>query len=59
MLLAVLLLVLLAPPGLFPAPSLALAAGIASGAGVLPYIVIKEVNRSEYSGTAIGVAEIP
>ena len=30
-------------------------AGIASGAAMLPYTVIKEANPPEYSGTATGV----
>lgn len=54
-LLAALLLILFAPPGLFPPFSLALVAGVASGAAMLPYTVIKEVNQPEYSGTATGV----
>ena len=39
----------------FPAYGLGLAAGIASGAAMLPYTVIKEVNRSEFAGTSTGV----
>lgn len=34
---------------------LGLLIGIASGAAMIPYTVIKEVNRPEHSGTAIGV----
>ena len=34
---------------------LALVAGIASGAAMLPYTVIKEANPPEFSGTATGV----
>ena len=30
-------------------------AGIASGAAMIPYTVIKEANRPEHSGTATGV----
>ena len=37
-----------------PPVSLALIAGIASGAAMLPYTVIKEANRPEHSGTATG-----
>jgi MFS family permease len=48
-------LILFAPPDLFPRYSLALVAGIASGAAMIPYTVIKEANRPEHSGTATGV----
>jgi MFS family permease len=48
-------LVLYAPPGTFPPYSLALVTGIASGAAMIPYTVIKEANRPEHSGTATGV----
>jgi MFS family permease len=54
-LLLCLILILYGPPDLFPAFALGLVAGIASGAAMLPYTVIKEVNRPEYSGTATGV----
>jgi len=54
-LLGALALILYAPPGLFPPYSLALLAGIASGAAMIPYTVIKEANRPEHSGTATGV----
>jgi MFS family permease len=54
-LLACLVLILFGPPGMFPPFSLALVAGIASGAAMLPYTVIKEANRPEHSGTATGV----
>jgi MFS family permease len=50
-----LLLILYGAPGSFPAYSLGLVAGIASGAAMLPYTVIKEANRPEHSGTATGV----
>ena len=50
-----LVLILYGPPGLFPPYSLGLVAGIASGAAMLPYTVIKEANRPEHSGTATGV----
>jgi MFS family permease len=39
----------------FPPYSLGLVAGIASGAAMIPYTVIKEANPPEYSGTATGV----
>ncbi len=54
-LLGTLALILFAPAGLFPPYSLALLAGIASGAAMIPYTVIKEANRPEHSGTATGV----
>jgi MFS family permease len=54
-LLASLVLILYGPPDLFPPYSLGLVAGIASGAAMLPYTVIKEANRPEHSGTATGV----
>ena len=41
--------------GSFPTYSLGLLLGIASGAAMLPYTVIKEANRPEHSGTATGV----
>ena len=50
-----LLAVLFGRPGLFPDYSLGLVAGIASGAAMLPYTVIKEANPPEYGGTATGV----
>jgi MFS family permease len=48
-------LILYAPPGMFPQFTLGLIAGIASGAAMIPYTVIKEANRPEHSGTATGV----
>ncbi len=54
-LLASLVLILYGPPDLFPTYSLGLLAGIASGAAMLPYTVIKEANRPEHGGTATGV----
>jgi MFS family permease len=42
-------------PGVFPPFSVGLVAGIASGAAMLPYTVIKEANPPELSGTATGV----
>ena len=54
-LLLVLATMLYGPPGVFPPYSLGLVAGIASGAAMIPYTVIKEANRPEHSGTATGV----
>jgi len=54
-LLGAIALILFAPPGILPPYSLALLAGIASGAAMIPYTVIKEANRPEHSGTATGV----
>jgi MFS family permease len=54
-LLGTLALILYAPPHAFPPYSLALLAGIASGAAMIPYTIIKEANRPEHSGTATGV----
>jgi MFS family permease len=39
----------------FPPYTLGLVAGLASGAAMLPYTVIKEANPPQYSGTATGV----
>jgi glycerol uptake facilitator-like aquaporin len=39
----------------FPPYIIGLVAGLASGAAMLPYTVIKEANRPEFSGTATGV----
>jgi MFS family permease len=39
----------------FPPYSVGLVAGIASGAAMVPYTVIKEANPPEYGGTATGV----
>ena len=39
----------------FPPYSVALVAGIASGAAMLPYTVIKEANLPQFGGTATGV----
>jgi MFS family permease len=54
-LLGCLALILYGPPGVFPPYALGLVAGVASGAAMLPYTVIKEANRPEHSGTATGV----
>ncbi|HKN41958.1 MAG TPA: MFS transporter, partial [Sphingomicrobium sp.] len=43
------------PAGVLPPFSIALAAGIASGAAMIPYTVVKEANRPEHSGSATGV----
>jgi MFS family permease len=40
---------------IFPPYVIGLTAGLASGAAMLPYTVIKEANRPEFSGTATGV----
>ena len=43
------------PHDVLPPYLLALVAGIASGAAMIPYTVIKEANRPEHSGTATSV----
>ena len=43
------------PSGLLPPYTIALVMGIASGAAMIPYTIIKEANRPEHSGTATGV----
>lgn len=47
--------ILYGPPDIFPPYGLGLIAGIASGAAMLPYTVIKEANPPQYGGTATGV----
>jgi MFS family permease len=47
--------ILYGPTNIFPPYVLGLVAGIASGAAMLPYTIIKEVNPSQYGGTATGV----
>ena len=47
--------ILYGKPGVFPPYVLGLVAGIASGAAMLPYTVIKEANPPQYGGTATGV----
>jgi MFS family permease len=42
-------------PDVFPPYVIGIVAGIASGAAMLPYTVIKEVNPPQVSGTATGV----
>jgi MFS family permease len=54
-LLACLAFILYGPGGLLPPYVLGIAAGLASGAAMLPYTVIKEANPPEVSGTATGV----
>jgi MFS family permease len=54
-LLAALAWILYGKPGVFPPYVLGLVAGIASGAAMIPYTVIKEANRPEAGGTATGV----
>ena len=55
LLLACLAWILYGSPGVFPPYVLGVVAGIASGAAMLPYTVIKEANPPQYSGTATGV----
>ena len=47
--------ILYGTPGVFPPYVLGLVTGIASGAAMLPYTVIKEANPPEFAGTATGV----
>jgi MFS family permease len=47
--------ILFGNPGLFPPYSIGLVAGMASGAAMLPYTVIKEANPPQFGGTATGV----
>jgi len=47
--------ILFGSPDVFPPYLLGLVAGIASGAAMIPYTVIKEVNPPDMSGTATGV----
>lgn len=47
--------ILYGPTKMLPPYVLGLAAGIASGAAMLPYTVIKEVNPPQFGGTATGV----
>jgi MFS family permease len=54
-LLACLAWILYGRPGVFPPYVVGLVAGLASGAAMLPYTVIKEANPPEMSGTATGV----
>ena len=54
-LLACLAWILYGPIGVFPPYVVGIVAGIASGAAMLPYTVIKEANPPQMSGTATGV----
>ena len=54
-LLACLAWILFGPPGVLPPYVLGLITGIASGAAMLPYTVIKEANPPQFAGTATGV----
>jgi MFS family permease len=54
-LLACLAWILYGPADVLPPYLLGLVAGLASGAAMLPYTVIKEANPPEYGGTATGV----
>lgn len=54
-LLACLAWILYGIPGVFPPYVLGLITGIASGAAMLPYTVIKEANPPQFGGTATGV----
>jgi len=54
-LLACLAWILYGPANVLPPYVLGLLAGVASGAAMLPYTVIKEANPPEVSGTATGV----
>ena len=47
--------ILFGPTNVFPPYVLGLVAGIASGAAMLPYTIIKEVNPPQFGGTATGV----
>ena len=47
--------ILFGPPDVLPPYLLGLIAGVASGAAMLPYTVIKEVNPPQFGGTATGV----
>jgi len=47
--------ILYGPTGTFPPYTLGFVAGLASGAAMLPYVVIKEANAPQLGGTAAGV----
>lgn len=53
-----LLLILRGPSGVFPPYSLGLVAGLASGAAMVTYTVIKEVNPPGSAGAATGVISL-
>lgn len=52
---ACLVWILYGPADVLPPYTLGLVAGIASGAAMIPYTVIKEANPPQYGGTATGV----
>jgi MFS family permease len=54
-LLACLAWILYGRPGVLPPYLIGLVAGVASGAAMLPYTVIKEANPPQFGGTATGV----
>ncbi len=54
-LLACMAWILYGQPGVFPPYLVGLVAGLASGAAMLPYTIIKEVNPPQFGGTATGV----
>jgi MFS family permease len=54
-LLACLAWILYGKPGVFPPYALGFVSGLASGAAMIPYTVIKEANPPQLSGTATGV----
>jgi MFS family permease len=47
--------ILFGTPGVIPPYVIGLVAGVASGAAMLPYTVIKEANPPQFGGTATGV----
>ncbi len=55
LLLMVLTWVLFGVPGFFRGPVIGIVMGIASGAAMIPYTVIKEANPPELGGSATGV----
>jgi MFS family permease len=54
-LLAIVAWILFGAPGIFRGPAVGLLMGVASGAAMLPYTVIKEANPPELGGSATGV----
>jgi MFS family permease len=55
LLLACFVWILYGRPDVFPPYSIGLMAGVASGAAMIPYTIIKESNPAELGGTATGV----
>jgi sugar phosphate permease len=55
LLLACMAWILFGPMGVLPPYTLGLVSGIASGAAMLPYTVIKEANPPQFGGSATGV----